>query len=249
MTVEGRGELQISRDPRGVARALAELFVSTGRMAAAERGSFHVALSGGETPRAAYELLAQEPLREELSWSDVFVYFGDERCVPPDDEQSNYRMACRSFLDSVGIRPANVHRIRGEIDPGHAANEYASILRTDLGNAPQFDLILLGLGPDGHTASLFPGTPPDADDAALVRAVYAQSQMMWRVTMTPAVINAARTVAFAVEGAEKAQILATVCDGPVDPVKYPAQIVRPASGRLIWLVDELAAGMLSGRKR
>ncbi|HET6275881.1 MAG TPA: 6-phosphogluconolactonase [Candidatus Cybelea sp.] len=247
--MEGRGELQIYRDPRALARALAELFIATGRMAAAERGSFHVALSGGETPRAAYELLAQEPLRDELSWSDVFVYFGDERCVPPDDEQSNYRMARRAFLDAVRIPPGNVHRIRGEIDPGHAANEYSSILRTDLGNVPHFDLMLLGLGPDGHTASLFPGTPPETDDAALVRAVYAESQMMWRITVTPEVINAARTVAFAVEGVDKAQILATVYDGPVDPVAYPAQIVRPASGRLIWLVDELAAGMLSRGKQ
>jgi 6-phosphogluconolactonase len=218
-------------------------------MAQAERGSFHVALSGGSTPRAAYMLLGEEPLREELSWSDVFVYFGDERCVPPNDELSNYRMAQRTFLDVVGIPHANVHRIRGEADPGQAANEYASILRTDLGNAPVFDLMMLGLGPDGHTASLFPGTPPDTDDAALVRAVYSQSQMMWRVTMTPQVINLARTIVFAVEGAEKAPILAAVYDGPIDPVKYPAQIVRPVSGQLIWLVDELAAGMLDKKDR
>jgi 6-phosphogluconolactonase len=245
--VAGRGELHVYRDPQALARALAELFVATGRMAAAERGSFHVALSGGNTPRAAYDLLAQEPLRDELSWSDVFVYFGDERCVPPDDEQSNYLMASRAFLDEVGIPHANVHRIRGEADPGHAANEYASLLRADLGNSPQFDLVLLGLGPDGHTASLFPGTPPDTDDDSLVRAVYAKSQMMWRVTITPKAINLARTVAFAVEGPEKAQIFAAVYEGPRDPVKYPAQIVDPTSGRLIWLVDELAAGMLKHR--
>jgi 6-phosphogluconolactonase len=244
-----RGELQVYRDPPAVTRALADLFVSNGRMAMAERGAFYVALSGGETPRAAYELLAEEPLREELSWSDVFIYFGDERCVPPNDEQSNYRMAQRSFLDAVGVPHANVHRIRGEADPGQAANEYATILRTDLGNAPQFDLLMLGLGPDGHTASLFPGTLPDTDDAALVRAVYAPSQLSWRVTITPTVINLARTVVFAVEGPEKAPILAAVYEGPVDPVKYPAQIVCPASGRLIWLVDEMAAGMLKGRAR
>jgi 6-phosphogluconolactonase len=244
-----RGELQIYRDPPALARALADLFVAIGRMAMAERGAFYVALSGGNTPRAAYELLAVEPLREELSWSDVFVYFGDERCVPPDDEQSNYRMARHTFLDAVGIPRANVHRIAGEVDPGHAANEYASLLRADLGNAPRFDLIMLGLGPDGHTASLFPGTSPETDEDSLVRAVYAQSQMMWRVTITPKVINLARTVAFAVEGPEKAAIFAAVYEGPVDPVKYPAQIVRPASGRLVWLVDELAAGMLKQRGR
>jgi 6-phosphogluconolactonase len=240
----GRGELQLCRDAPALARALAELFVSIGRFATAQRGSFHVALSGGDTPRAAYELLAKEPLREELSWSDVFIYFSDERCVPPDDEQSNYRMACHAFLDEVGIPHANIHRIRGEADPGQAANEYASILRTDLGPSPQLDLVLLGLGPDGHTASLFPGTPPDTDDDALVRAVYSESKMMWRVTMTPKLINLGRTVAFALEGAEKAQIFATVYQGPIDPVKYPAQSIHPISGRLIWLVDEVAAGML-----
>jgi 6-phosphogluconolactonase len=238
------GEMQIFRNPAALARALADLFVSVGRMAMADRGAFHVALSGGNTPRAAYELLAQEPWRDEVSWSDVFIYFGDERCVPPDDDQSNYLMAKRAFLDAVGIPRANVHRIAGEVDPGHAANEYASLLRTVFGNAPRLDLILLGLGPDGHTASLFPGTPPDTDDDSLVRAVYAKSQMMWRVTMTPMVINLGHTVAFAVEGSGKADILAAVYQGPIDPVKYPAQIVEPVSGRLIWLVDDMAAGML-----
>ena len=208
---------------------------------------FTVALSGGNTPRAAYELLGGDPLRTELSWSDVFIYFGDERCVPPTDEQSNYRMASKAFLDSIGIPPANVNRIRGEIDPGQAAKEYASVLRAALGNAPQLDLVLLGLGPDGHTASLFPGTPPETDDASLVRAVYADSQAMWRVTVTPEVINRARTVVFAVEGVDKAQILVDVYEGPVDTVKYPAQVVAPQSGRLIWMVDELAAGMLKSR--
>jgi 6-phosphogluconolactonase len=243
----GTSEMQVVHDPDALARALADLFVSLGRMAMADRGAFHVALSGGNTPRAAYELLAQDPWRDELSWSDVFIYFGDERCVPPDDEQSNYLMARHAFLDSVGIPRANVHRIAGEVDPGHAANEYASLLRTVFGNAPRLDLILLGLGPDGHTASLFPGTPPDTDDDALVRAVYAKSQMMWRVTMTPKVLNLGRTVAFAVEGSDKADILAAVYQGPIDPVKYPAQIIQPVPGRLIWLVDELAAGLLHGR--
>ncbi|MEO6836322.1 MAG: 6-phosphogluconolactonase [Candidatus Tumulicola sp.] len=238
------GSLQIFPNSAALAEALADVFIEIGQTAMADRGSFRVALSGGNTPRAAYALLAQQPRREVLSWSDVFIYFGDERCVPPDDEQSNYRMATKAFLDAVPIPPVNVHRIRGEIDPATAAADYASILRTDLGDLPRFDLVLLGLGPDGHTASLFPGTPPATDDAALVRAVYAQSQAMWRVTVTPEVLNASRTVVFAVEGAAKAAILATVLEGPHDPVKYPAQIVAPASGRLIWLVEQLAAGML-----
>lgn len=244
-----RGELQVYRDPAALARALADYFVGSARLSMAERGAFRVALSGGNTPRATYELLAQEPLRSEISWSDVFVYFGDERCVPPSDEQSNYRMAQRAFLDAVPIPPANVHRIRGEIDPGIAANEYASLLRLDLGDAPHLDLVLLGLGGDGHTASLFPGTPADTDDGALVRAVYSEKRILWRVTMTPRLINMARSVAFAVQGPDKAEILAQVYEGPYDPTKYPAQIVQPNSGRLSWFVDELAAGMLKARAR
>lgn len=239
-----RGAMQIYPDPTALARALADLFVSTGRAAITERGSFHVALAGGNTPRAGYELLAQQPLRDEISWARVYIYFGDERCVPPTDDRSNYAMAKRAFLDSVGVPKANVHRIAGEIDPGHAANEYASLLRAAFGNLPHLDLVLLGIGPDGHTASLFPGSPPETDDDALVRAVYAESQGMWRVTITPKVINSARTVAFAVEGPEKAEILATVYEGPIDPVKYPAQIVEPNPGQLIWLVDDAAAALL-----
>ena len=243
----GRGELHVYPDAATLARAVADLFARTADVAVAQRGAFHVALSGGNTPRATYELLAEEPLRDEIPWSSVFVYFGDERCVPPDDELSNYRMAEEAFLGKVPIPQANVHRIAGEVDPGHAANEYASLLRTDFGNAPQFDLVMLGLGPDGHTASLFPGASLETEAGSLVRAVYAQSQGMWRVTITPAVINSARNVAFAVEGPEKAQILAAVLEGPIDPVKYPAQIVHPSSGRLIWLVDESAAAMLKTR--
>jgi 6-phosphogluconolactonase len=239
-----RGEMHVYRDGPALARALADSFVANAGLAMAERGVFRVALAGGNTPRAAYQLLGQEPLRTEISWSDVFIYFGDERCVPPDDEQSNYRMVQRTLLDLVPIPPANVHRIRGEIDPGLAADEYASVLRADMGDAPHFDLMLLGLGDDGHTASLFPGTPPDTDDESLVRAVYSSSKMMWRVTMTPKVINMSHSVAFAVEGADKAQILAQIYQGPRDPLKYPAQIVQPSSRRLSWFVDALAAGML-----
>ncbi len=239
-----RGELQIYASPPEVAQALADLFVTAGSVAVAERGAFRVALSGGNTPRAAYELLAREPLRLRLDWSRVYVYFGDERCVPPTDERSNYRMADLAFLRATGIPEANVYRMHGEADPGIAANEYASLLRADLGALPHLDLVLLGLGEDGHTASLFPGALPEGDDGALVRAVYADSQKEWRITLTPAVINAAACVAFAVEGAQKAPALAAVYEGADDPAAYPAQIVAPASGRLVWIVDEAAAGLL-----
>ena len=208
-----------------------------------------MALSGGNTPRAAYELLAAGPLCASLSWNDVFIYFGDERCVPPGDERSNYRMAREAFLDAVPIPSANVARMRGEIDPGLAANEYASILRASLGELPRLDLVMLGLGEDGHTASLFPGIAQEIEGNSLVEAAYAQSQAMWRLTMTPKVINAARRVVFAVEGAAKARALAAVYEGPRDPITYPAQLVQPSSGELTWLVDEAAANLLRSNAR
>ncbi len=243
-----RGELQVCRDAAGVAAALADYFLDIGQTALTDRGSFHVALSGGNTPRAAFELLACEPRSVEISWSDVSIYFGDERCVPPDDEQSNFRMASETFLDAVPIPPANVHRMRGEIDPSEAAKQYADQLRTNLGSTPRFDLIMLGMGPDGHTASLFPGTPPATDSSALVRAVYAKSQMMWRITITPDVINAARNVIVALEGSSKAEAFAAVYDGPLDTTTYPAQIVDPRNGRLIWLADEAAAAIATSER-
>ncbi len=218
--------------------------MAVGQTAICDRGEFHVALSGGNTPRAAFTLLGQEPARSALSWSDVHVYFGDERCVPPDDEQSNYRMAQKTFLTSVAIPPANVHRMRGEIEPAEAAKEYAALLRANLGNQPRLDLVLLGLGVDGHTASLFPGTPPETDNDHLVRAVYAQSQAMWRITMTPKVLNAGRVVAFALEGAEKAAVFCAVYEDPIDTTKYPAQVVNPPDGRLLWIADDLSCGII-----
>jgi 6-phosphogluconolactonase len=238
------GGLQVYTNPGELAEALAELFVASGRDAIAAYGAFRVALSGGNTPRAAYQLLAGQGLRASLPWERVFIYFGDERCVPPEDERSNYRMACETLLDAVPIPRENVNRMPGEIDPGIAANEYASRLRADLGDTPQLDLILLGLGEDGHTASLFPGCAFDLEAESLVAAVYAQSQAMWRITLTPKVLNAGRRVAFAVEGEAKARALAAVAEGPRDPVRWPAQIVQPASGELMWLVDEAAAGLL-----
>ncbi len=244
-----RGDLHVYADAPAVSRALAECFVKAGNAAIAENGSFHVALSGGNTPRAAYELLAGEPFRSSLSWNNVFVYFGDERCVPPTDERSNFGMARAAFLDAIPVPTANVRRMSGEVDPGHAANEYSTILRTDLGQLPRFDLVLLGLGEDAHTASLFPGRELDRDQDSLVEAVYHESDATWRLTITPKVINAAYRVVFAVEGASKAPALAAVYEGSYDPRTYPAQIVRPTSGQLTWLVDEAAASLLSERTR
>ncbi|MFY9720484.1 MAG: 6-phosphogluconolactonase [Candidatus Cybelea sp.] len=238
------GGVQIYSDAGEVAQALAELFVAAGRDAIAESGAFRVALSGGNTPRATYALLGSDRMRASLPWANVFIYFGDERCVAPSDERSNYRMACETFLDAVPIPRENINRMRGEIDPGIAANEYASLLRSTLGDEPRLDLIMLGLGEDGHTASLFPGIVYDLETNSLAESIYAESQAMWRLSLTPKVLNLARRVVFAVEGAMKARALAAVLEGAYDPVTWPAQIVRPVSGELTWLVDRAAATLL-----
>ena len=237
-------DLRVYPQASDVARALAQLFVDAGNAAIAERGRFFVALSGGTTPKSAYALLAQPPLANALDWSAVDVFFGDERCVPPEDDRSNYKMACDALLTAVAIPDRNVHRIRGEDDPHAAAGAYRDEIERALGDHPRFDLVMLGMGPDGHTASLFPGEDPRTDDDALVRAVYSSSQTQWRVTITSVVINAARTVVFAVEGSGKAKTLALVREGPRDVIRLPSQIVAPANGELIWLVDSAAASGL-----
>ncbi len=242
------GELHVYSDPATLAAGLAELFVSVGHAAQAERGAFSVALAGGTTPRAAYALVTDPELRFSISWDNVLVSFGDERCVAPTDDQSNYKMANDTFLSKVKIPRRNIHRIEAEIYPNEAARKYARVLRDDVGNPPHLDLVMLGMGPDGHTASLFPGMPPETDQEKLVRAVRAEAMAtMYRITITPYVINNARTVVFATEGAAKAETLAAVREGPHDPTKYPAQIVNPVDGRLLWLVDEAAASRLKQR--
>ncbi len=234
--------VHIFRTPALLAEAMADAFVAASRDAVAAREAFNVALAGGGTPREAYSLLAREPRRSRVAWEAVHVYFGDERCVPPDDAQSNYRMAKETFLDAVDVPESHVHRIRGEIAPAQAALEYAQLLRDALGSAPRFDLVMLGMGADGHTASLFPGEDPFTDDDALVRAVYSQSARMWRVTLTPHAINSGREVIFGVSGREKAAALHAVREGPHDPTRYPAQAIAAHGGRVLWLVDSAAAG-------
>lgn len=235
------GQTEIYADPSSLATALAAFFADAARSAIAERGAFYVALAGGSTPRAAYEVLAGYK-GGLINWKDVFVYFGDERCVLPTDPLSNYLMAETALLGRVPLPPHNVHRMRGEDPPPEAAREYAEILRADRSQSPRLDLVMLGIGRDAHTASLFPGTDPLTDDDALVRATYSEETQTDRLTITPKVINNARAVVFAVEGSDKAQAVATVRNGEYDPVKYPAQIVSPRDGDLVWLLDKLAAG-------
>lgn len=205
--------------------------IETCALAAMEaRGEFRLSLSGGNTPKPVFEALAKRP----LDWSRVIITFGDERCVPPEDEQSNYLMACRTLLDAIPIPAENVLRMKGEIDPAIAAAEYEAELRERSPDETfRHDLILLGMGPDGHTASLFPGTPALEEKKRTVIENYVPQQKMWRITFTYPLIDAARHVCFLVNSAGKDDILAEVFSGESS---YPCAAVSPKDGRLTWLM-------------
>jgi len=241
------GDLQVFENAGEVAAALADAFVDDARAAIEQHGAFFVALAGGTTPKNAYRLLAQDPRRSQVDWNHVFVYFGDERCVPPESDESNFKMASDAFLRDVRIAPDHVHRMQGENDPLQGARDYAELLIQTMGDLPRFDLVMLGMGTDGHTASLFPGTDPLADNDRLVRAPYVEKLSAHRITFTPLVINNARHVIIAAEGLPKAPALYAVREGPYEPQIHPIQIVAPTSGRLTWLVDRDAAAELPER--
>ena len=243
MRDDAHGTLFVYDTPADVAKALADFFIEHAARAIEARGRFAVVLSGGTTPKATYSLFPHAPYCEAIDWDAVDFYFGDERCVPPDNDQSNYKTAADAFLRPMRIAGEQVYRMRGEDDPQQAALAYRSVIFETRGETPSFDLVMLGMGPDGHTASLFPGTDPLTDDEERVRAVYATSHSQWRLTMTPSLLNAAGAVAFAVTGADKAAALAAVREGPSNPVQYPAQIISPPNeSTFVWLVDKAAAG-------
>ena len=224
-----------------LAEAAAGRFVAAAEDAVASHGQFIVALSGGWTPRDTYLRLASEALVSKVMWSRVQILWGDERCVPPHNVDSNYRMARETLLDRVPVPAANVHRIHGEDDPATAAAAYEATLRA----LARIDLVLLGLGEDGHTASLFPGGAAVHEHTRWVMAARAAAGSMWRITLTPAVINAAAEVLFLVSGGAKAGILRRVLEGPRRPDELPAQAIAPSNGRVRWCVDAAAAADLT----
>ena len=248
MTEPERGDLVILPDPAALAEEVARRFVELAQAAVADHGRFTVALSGGSTPRALYQLLAQPPLSEAVDWANVHVYWGDERMVPPDDPESSYRMARETLLAHVPIPAANIYpapTVGGTAEA--AASAYQETLTATFGSgSPRFDLILLGIGPDGHTASLFPGQPEVVRPSnALVAAVHnAPKPPPARITFTYELINAAANVLFVVSGDDKAAALREVLRGPADPARLPAQGVRPKNGALVWLVDAAVGGSL-----
>jgi 6-phosphogluconolactonase len=235
-------EIKVVPDPAALAAEGAERFVKAAREAIADSGRFAVALSGGHTPEAMFRLLAQEPYRPQVQWEKVQIFFGDERCVPPDSDQSNYRTARETLLSHVPIPGDNVYRIRGEIDPNEAAIEYGQMLKEKFGDGG-LDLVLLGMGPDGHTASLFPDTEALHETKHRAVANFVPKLNAWRVTLSAPFINRARRVLFLVAGADKAQRVAEVIEGPRDPGRLPSQLIRPVAGELAWVLDAQAAGM------
>jgi 6-phosphogluconolactonase len=242
--------IQICNDAESLSETVASFFVQRARHAVQTQGRFAVALAGGHTPERTYQLLARPPFRDQVPWADTHVFWGDERCVPLDDPRSNARMARQALLDRVPIPADQIHPVHCEHDPREGAEEYEALLQGFFADGPpRFDLVLLGLGENGHTASIFPGTPAVEEQDRWALAVYVAEQDMWRVTLTPPLINQAATVAFLVAGAAKAQILQRVLDGPFEPHILPAQLIRPASGNLHWMIDKEASQGLVKTKR
>lgn len=237
--------IRVYPDYELLSQAAAEFFVAQARSAIEERDAFFVCLSGGNTPRRAYQILTDPRHRDQVDWQKVHVFWGDERCVPPDDPKSNERMAWRALLDHVPIPSGQVYPIRCADSPQMAAQKYETLLHARFGpGETAFDLIFLGLGENGHTASLFPDTAALEEQKNWVAAVYVREQDLYRVTLTAPVINMAKKIVFLVSGEDKAAVLKEVLEGPSNPFHLPAQLIKPADGELIWLVDNKAGRLL-----
>ena len=252
MTSDAPGvDVRVVADAAAVARSGAELFVAASKKAVAERGRFVVALSGGKTPAAMYDLLASDArLRADVPWPQCYFFFGDERHVPPDHPDSNYRMANEALLSRLSLNPSQVFRVKAELENAdRAAFEYEEeirgFFRLTPDQIPRFDLLMLGLGPDGHTASLFPGTRALQERVRLVTANWVGQFNAYRITLTVPVLNAAARVMFSVQGPDKARALKAVLHGPYEPWQLPAQLVHPRNGTVTWLIDRSAGALLA----
>jgi 6-phosphogluconolactonase len=244
-------EVRILPDGAAIARRAAQKFVEAGAAAVNEKGSFSVVLAGGSTPKALYGLLANDPvLRAQVPWDKMRVFFGDERHVGPDHPDSNFRMANEAMVSKSPLKPAQVTRIKGEYpDAEQAAREYELAIRSYFeladGEFPRFDLVLLGLGSEGHTASLFPGTRALHEKQRIAVSNWVGKLLAERITLTPPTINHAAHVIFMVTGADKAPALTAVLERVYEPDQLPAQLIRPGNGTLLWLVDTAAGGLLT----
>lgn len=239
-------EIRIFKNLEELSLDAAERFVARAARSIAERGQFLVALNGGGTPTRLFQLLASDD-RDKVDWSKTHIFWGDERLVPADDSESSYGQALQLFLSHVPIPENNIHPINGRLEPKVAVADYASELKKFAApplEFPRFDLVYLGMGEDGHTASLFPGSPLDVTDTVIAVTAQYQDRPAQRVTLTPLVFNQARVIAFMVTGEKKARTLAEVLSARYNPELYPAQRIEPKDGKVIWLVDEEAASKL-----
>jgi 6-phosphogluconolactonase len=236
--------IKVVPDPTAVATAAAQRIVDLAGDAIATRGSFSIALSGGSTPKTLFQLLATEPHSKRINWKNWKIYFGDERCVPPTHPDSNFRMAGEALLDKVTIPPEHIHRMQGEIDPNQAATEYGQLLKQHFADGG-LDIILLGMGDDGHTASLFPKTAALNETNHRCVANFVEKLGVWRITMTAPFINRARQIIVMATGAAKADRLHQVLDGPPDAQNLPIQMIDPPAGQALWLLDAPAAAKLA----
>jgi 6-phosphogluconolactonase len=233
--------IRIFNDLEGISQAAAGIFLDAAEEAIDSRGQFSVALAGGNTPRRLYGILASSHYHHQIRWQAVHVFWGDERCVPADDPRSNFRMARETLLDLVPISAQNIHPIQGDQPPKEAAIKYESELRDFFsGQNSSFDLVLLGLGENAHTVSLFPHTSVLTETKRWVSEVYIEELQMSRITLTAPLINTADQVVFLVSGADKAVALQKVLEGTYQPQEYPAQLIHPNGAHPIWLVDKAA---------
>jgi 6-phosphogluconolactonase len=240
----------VSPTAEALAEAAAALFTASAKAAVASRGVARIAISGGSTPKRMFTFLADpaKPFAADTPWDKLELFWVDERCVPPTDKDSNFLMTKQALLDHVPLPAERIHRMEGELDPAEAAARYESEIRNTFklegAETPTFDLILLGMGDDGHTASLFPHTAALEEISLIVTPNHVPQKDTWRITLTKPVINHGREVAFLIEGAPKADILAQVMLGPYDPETTPSQLIRPASGKLSLLLDTASASKL-----
>lgn len=239
-------QIKVCPTPMEVAKEAAERIIAAANEAVTHEGSFSIALSGGSTPKVLYELLASPGYTERMPWADTEIFFGDERCVPVEHKDSNFKMAKEALLSKVPIPGTSVHRMKGELDAVAAAAEYERLLNERFGDGEGIDVVLLGMGDDGHTASIFPGTEATREKTKSVLGYFAENSSTgksWRVTLTAPFINRSRQVMFLICGASKTARLTEVMEGPRDPERLPSQLVNPADGKLVLLLDAAAAGM------
>lgn len=237
-----KARLLVTKDEQLLDEANAEMIAQAAHEAIAKRGRFTIALSGGAAPKPLYELMAEEPWRSHIDWSRTHFFWGDERFVPPTDSQSNFKLANDAWLSRIPVRPENIHRVPTQpLEPEEAAKKYEDEIREFFGAHPQVDFNLLGVGTNGHTASLFPHRPTLDIRDRLVISDYIPEVKMNRITWTVPFINASRIILFLVAGKDKASIMHEVLRGPRDPQRLPSQLIHPEGGTLTWLADEAAA--------